>query len=94
MEIVYSPRSLNDINAIVDYIAQDDYPTAEGWLNDLLFEIRKLKEFPKMGRQVPELGRADLLEIIVGNYRVVYSIKNYVIEIKTVRHLKRLFKRL
>ncbi len=53
MEIVYSPRSLNDINAIVDYIAQDDYPTAEGWLSDLLIEIRKLKEFPKMGREVP-----------------------------------------
>ncbi|WP_369414905.1 type II toxin-antitoxin system RelE/ParE family toxin [Mangrovivirga halotolerans] len=37
---------------------------------------KSLKEFPKSGRIVPEIGNEDIRELIEGNYRIIYRIKN------------------
>ena len=38
--------------------------------------VEKLVEFPEMGRWVPEAGRADIRELIVLNYRVIYMVQD------------------
>ena len=39
---------------------------------------------PLMGRKVPEIGREDVREVIMGGYRLVYRVRVDAIEILTV----------
>jgi plasmid stabilization system protein ParE len=50
-----------------------------------------LAQFPDLGRVVPEVGRAEVREIIFGSYRVVYRVAPRLVEVLTVRHAKRKF---
>ena len=36
--------------------------------------VNRLEKFPNSGRQVPEIKRQDIREIIKGNYRIIYKI--------------------
>ena len=38
--------------------------------------MRKLREFPLIGRTVPEAERADVRELIYQNYRIVYLVES------------------
>jgi toxin ParE1/3/4 len=53
--------------------------------------VDKLSSFPTMGRVVPEVGRPEIRELIVGAFRVVYRYRNEVIEVVTVFRAARLF---
>ena len=44
-----------------------------------------------MGRVVPEVGRQEVRELIVGAFRVVYRYRNEEVEIVTVFRASRLF---
>ena len=50
----------------------------------------RLEAFPQSGREVPETGRADIRELIVGNYRVIYQLLDEDAVILTVHHGARL----
>jgi len=52
--------------------------------------VKQLKLLPESGRVVPEIGQNNLREIILGNYRIIYRLKNDIIEILTVYHSARL----
>jgi plasmid stabilization system protein ParE len=47
--------------------------------------------FPLSGRIVPELGRDDVREIILGEYRIVYRVKGETVLLVTVFRSSRLF---
>jgi plasmid stabilization system protein ParE len=48
--------------------------------------VERLEAFPMLGRMVPEYDHANLREIIVGNYRVVYNLDGPDIGIVAVSH--------
>ena len=52
---------------------------------------RALRRFPESGRVVPELGREEIRELLVGSYRVIYRRSKNRIEIAMVRHQARHF---
>jgi len=50
-----------------------------------------LKQYPESGRIVPELVRNDIKELIVGNYHIIYKIKEAGnVDILTIFHSARL----
>jgi len=49
--------------------------------------------FPELGRIVPEVGRAEVREILFREYRVVYRLRPRLVEVLTVRHGRRKFSR-
>jgi len=57
-----------------------------------MYIIENLIQFPKMGRIVPELENLEIREIIYRNFRVVYRLKENILEIIRIihgsRHLK------
>ena len=61
---------------------------------NIFFETCKvLEQFPNAGRIVPETGKANIRELIVGSYRIIYSIINSeMIDILTVHHSHRILK--
>ncbi len=57
-----------------------------------LFEATsQIETFPKSGRIVPELGREDVRELVVGEYRMVYQLKADLAVLMTVFRSSRLF---
>ena len=59
--------------------------------NRVFESVERLELFPKSGRIVPELQLETIREIIFGNYRIVYRLKQKEVEILTVFYAARLF---
>lgn len=90
MEVVWTRQAVRMINENVDYIAQDDYSAAEQWALELMSQTDKLADHPRIGRVVPEYNEETLRELIVGNYRLPYRIKEDGIYIEAVWHVRQL----
>ena len=89
--IVSSPEAIEDIESIAEYIERDSSFYAKAVADKIFWSTEKLKEFPKIGRIVPELEKEDIRELIVYSYRLVYQIKENQILIIAVIHGKRQF---
>ena len=50
----------------------------------------RLADFPESGRIVPEVGREEVREIVVGKYRLMYELLPDEVQIATVIHGSRL----
>ncbi len=86
MNIIWSPLALKRVRDIATYIADDNPAAAEAWVERLFGKVTMLKQSPRAGRQVPELARAEIRELIFGNYRIIYRLDSSAIAILTVRH--------
>ena len=89
--LVWSPRSLADLEAIREHIASDSELYAGLVVSRLVAAPGRLLEFLELGRMVPEFGRPNLRELIVRPYRLVYRLQGDVIEVVTVFHAARMF---
>jgi len=90
MEVIWTKQAIRMVNEFVDYIAQDDYETAEQWALELMSQTDKLAEHPRIGRVVPEYNEETLRELILGNYRLPYRIKENGIYIEAVWHVRQM----
>jgi plasmid stabilization system protein ParE len=89
--LIWSPRSLLDLEGIRDHIAQDSEVYASLVVQRLLAAAERLLDFPKQDRVVPEIGDEALRELIVRPYRLVYRIsEDDRIEIVTIFRASRL----
>ena len=92
VQIEWTERSLEDLNEIHDYIARDSKSYANLFIKKIYNTVQKLKEFPNIGRIVPEVNIPSVREIIFQNYRIIYRTMNDFVEIITVFHGSRLLR--
>jgi len=92
VQIEWTEHALEDLNEIYDYIARDSQSYANLFLKKLYNTVQKLKEFPNLGRIVPEINTPSVRELIYQNYRIVYRMVNDLVEIITVLHGSRLLR--
>ncbi len=59
---------------------------SEFLLNSFLEKIEYLKDFPQMGRKVPESDDPNDRELILQNYRIIYSFSNRKVVIEMIIH--------
>ncbi len=85
MKILWSPKAREDLNTIVELISKDKAAAALHWAQTIQKKISRLRRFPRSGRVVPELGRPEIREVIVGDYRIIYKIESH-ISILTIFH--------
>jgi addiction module RelE/StbE family toxin len=85
-EIRWTLQAVSDLESITDFIAKDSPQYARLFAIDVLTAVRRLSEFSRSGRMVPELKIPSIREIILGNYRIVYRLRGPVVEILTVYH--------
>jgi addiction module RelE/StbE family toxin len=90
MKLKWSPLAVERLTDIVNFISEDKPTAARNFADKILNSVEKLKIFPQSGRVVPELGKSKYRELIVGNYRVIYSISDNIIQIFTIRHAKQI----
>ncbi|MBY0472439.1 type II toxin-antitoxin system RelE/ParE family toxin [bacterium] len=84
MKVIWSPEAERALYDILDYIAQDSPENAYRFISKLKARADHLARFPQSGRRVPERENDNLRELIEGNYRIIYRVKDQVIEVATV----------
>jgi toxin ParE1/3/4 len=90
--VVWSPRAVEDLEAIAQYIAIDSNAYAAAVVQTILNSSRRFSQFPFSGRIVPEFADQNIRESFAFNYRIIYRIENQVVTVATVIHGKRLLK--
>lgn len=85
-KIIWSPRSVANLEDIFNYIAKDSTQYATFFANKIFGIVANLPQFPLSGRIVPEYRDENLREKIYENYRIVYRLKSDFIEIVTICH--------
>lgn len=90
MEVIWTKQAIEMVNEFANYIAQDNYTTAKQWALELMSKTDKLADHPRLGRIVPEYEEETLREIIVGNYRLPYRIKEDEIYIEAIWHVRQI----
>ncbi|MDR2785694.1 MAG: type II toxin-antitoxin system RelE/ParE family toxin, partial [Treponema sp.] len=76
-----------DLNEIIEYIAQTNITYAVKILDKIESAIKNLDVSPKRGRIVPELEKYGYIlyrEIIVDYWRIMYKIENDIVYIMVV----------
>ncbi|MBV5304717.1 MAG: type II toxin-antitoxin system RelE/ParE family toxin [Chlorobium sp.] len=92
MTITFTQKARFQIEENARFIAADKPIAARKWADGVQQAVCKLKEFPCLGRQVPEYANDTLRELLYGDYRIVYQINIELsrIEILSVFHSKQL----
>ena len=90
MKVQWTRVAFRRLEEIYAYIEKDSPNNAVRWAEKLLKKIEGVKDFPKAGRAVPELESVNVREIVYGNYRIIYKIKDETAYIMTIRHFKQI----
>ena len=91
LSLEWTERALADLRDIDDYIAADDPVAAERWIAQLTAKAERAAKQPLAGRIVPEKARADIREVLLKTYRLVYRVREHGILVLTVFEGHRLF---
>ena len=92
LEIRWAPRASLHLEQICEYISQDSEVYAHIFAEKVLSVVEGIPSFPKAGRVVPEYDDENIRERIYDNYRIVYRLKEDVIEIVAICHGAHLLK--
>ena len=82
--LIWSPRSIADLEEIRAYIAADSPAWAELTVQRLVATVERLQQYPDSGRMVPERQSPELREVVSGKFRIVYRRTPDLVEIATV----------
>lgn len=94
VKINWTELSISDLKSIYDYISQDSKRYASLTINKIYNRAQLLIEQPQIGRIVPEFNDANIRELIIGNYRLVYKLLDeYSLDILRIYNSARLLKK-
>lgn len=75
-KVIWDDEAIEELGHAVRYIAQYN-PAAARKTGEIIFQkTGQLGKFPEMGKIFRELNRADVREIPVSPYRIIYQIKD------------------
>ena len=89
-QIGWHPEAYKELDAIAQHIARDSEKYASIVVTRIVAAGDDLERFPRIGRRVPEWDDDSIRERIVGNYRLIYRIKDEKVLIIAVVHGARL----
>lgn len=84
-QVALSPSARRDLREIVRYISFDSPERAVAFGQFLVSNVKRLAEFPELGRCVPELADPSYREIVVRSYRVIYQLDHADCRIDVIR---------
>jgi len=82
--VVWTERARDDLVDIFRFIARDNRNAAQRWIARLVEQAELAAATPLGGRVVPELGRADVRDVLLRTYRIIYRVAGNDIRILTV----------
>ncbi|MEE9614333.1 MAG: type II toxin-antitoxin system RelE/ParE family toxin [Thermodesulfobacteriota bacterium] len=93
-KVVWTDEAVADLEALAEYIARDSGFYAAAFVREVRDASRSLNELSERGRVVPELSNPNIRELLVREYRLIYSIEKSRVAILGLIHGKRELKRL
>jgi len=84
MLCVFSPRAEIDLEEIGDYIARDNPPRAESFIQEIREQCSKIAEMPLAFPLRPELGEGFRM-LVVKSYLIFYRIDEESVRIGSFR---------
>lgn len=90
-ELRWSKLAISDLDDIISYISPDSEEHARIFAAKIIDSIETTSAFPYSGRVVPELNDELIREKVFNNIRIIYRIKDNVIEVVRVLHSAREF---
>jgi len=90
VEVRWTPQATEDLHSIAEFIARDSSQYARLLVVDIFQAVDRIAAFPQSGRLVPELNDPVVREVILGNYRLVYRLKDANLDLLTIYHGARL----
>ncbi|MDI6776354.1 MAG: type II toxin-antitoxin system RelE/ParE family toxin [Syntrophales bacterium] len=73
-KVIWSYEATDDLDALAEYIARDSSFYAAAFTQQILDTSRSLNEFSERGRIVPELGNPNIRELLIRDYRLIYTV--------------------
>ncbi len=73
-QVSWSTKASLNLQAIHEYIATDSLFYAQRFVRGLIKATRKIEDYPRCGRVVPELPTRGFREVVHRGYRIVYRI--------------------
>ena len=89
-KVRWTLQALDDLEAICLFIARDAPHVATVFADRAFRATDRLVQYPRLGRIVPELETETIREMILGNYRIIYRIREEEVQVVTVHHGARL----
>ncbi len=89
--VIVSKNAREDLREILEYIRIDSPQTADKIVTELYRRLKRLPQFPKSGRIIPEVKDFSLREIIASPYRLMYRLEAKKIVILRILHGRRFF---
>ena len=89
-EIIWTPKSLDDLESLLDYISKDAPAAARRFAQKLISRVDILEDHPLSGGFVAEDSGRVCREIRQGNYRVIYRTDGLIVYIVAIHHAARL----
>jgi len=86
MKIEWTQPALVDLESIRDYISRDSEYYAARFIERIIEAVERLEKLPKMGRSVPEAEEANIRELLLHTYRVIYRVEADRILVLTIIH--------
>ena len=86
-QVIWAKSAVNDLEEIIDYIAQNSPLTARKLFTQIKEKIETLTSSPYRGRHIPELQKQGILiyrELIVPPWRVMYRVTENKVYILTI----------
>jgi toxin ParE1/3/4 len=83
--VILSPKAVGDLEKIVRYIALNNPEAARKVGQNLLNKTKELSQFPFKGQKVLEFNDADIRQIILKPYRIVYRVEEDIKRISIAR---------
>jgi len=91
--ITFAESAVGDLEEIRDWYDEEHFPAAgEKLIGEIIAQIERVAAFPESGRIVPEFGVANLREIILPPFRIVYRLDERRIKVVRVWRSERLLR--
>lgn len=92
-DLKWRPQALKDLEAIEAYYEDVAPEYAAIFVGSVFEKAEQLKEMPRLGRKVPEIGDQAIRELIHRGYRIMYVADTDVeaVEVLTILHSSRHF---
>jgi plasmid stabilization system protein ParE len=86
VKIKFTPSARTQLLSALSYIYNDKPSASINFRNRVEEVLRRLKNFPKSGRIIPEFPELSYREVIISPYRFFYKIKTDTVWVIAVWH--------
>ena len=84
--VLWTVGAREDLRQLIVFVGGDSETYAAIIAGRIMAAVDRLESYPRIGRIVPEYQDASIREMLVGNYRIVYRMRQEVIGVIAIVH--------